>query len=92
MLSDPAVQGLHGKAAPTGTAAATDPATHQARESAVRARIANLENRFGDPQDPANPLGAAGLLAADEAGELPAAGERLLADVVLKAELLPTNL
>ncbi|MDX2557291.1 acyl-CoA dehydrogenase family protein [Streptomyces stelliscabiei] len=92
MLSDPAVQGLHGKAAPAGTAPVTDPATHQARESAVQARIADLENRFGDPQDPANPLGAAGLLAADEAGELPAAGERLLDDVVLNAEFVPTDL
>ncbi|MFJ9590924.1 acyl-CoA dehydrogenase family protein [Streptomyces acidicola] len=75
MLSDPAV----------------DPAAHEAQESAVQARVAELESGFGDPHDPANPLGTAGLLAADEAGELPAAGERLLDDLVLNAEFVPSE-
>ncbi|MER5768706.1 acyl-CoA dehydrogenase family protein [Streptomyces sp. NPDC001985] len=87
MLSDPAVPGPRGPAA-----TATAPAPPGGPERAVRARIAALETRFGDPDDPAGPLSAARVLAADEAGELPSAGERLLDELVLNAEFVPTAL
>ncbi|MEO3978987.1 acyl-CoA dehydrogenase family protein [Streptomyces sp. CAU 1734] len=91
MLSDPAVSGLRGEAAPEGPIRTAPPIAHRAQESAARARIADIEARFGDPDDPANPLSAAGILAADEAGELPAAGEKLLDDVVLNADFVPVE-
>ncbi|MET8542861.1 acyl-CoA dehydrogenase [Kitasatospora sp. NPDC004799] len=68
-----------------------DPAA-DAPEAAVRARVAELEHRFGDPADPANPVGTARLLAADEAGELSGAGEALLDDLGLSAEFVPAEL
>ncbi|MER6915972.1 acyl-CoA dehydrogenase family protein [Streptomyces sp. NPDC000594] len=101
MLSDPAVPGLRGEAAPTGTENTTGQGpgatvhravVHEAQESAVQGRIADLEKRFGDPADPGNPLSADRILAADEAAELPGAGERLLDEVVLNAEFVPTAL
>ena len=61
----------------------------QANEAA---RIADLEARFGDPLDPENPVGQAAVLAADERGELLAAGERRLDDVALNAEFVPRAL
>ncbi|CAL9617848.1 acyl-CoA dehydrogenase family protein [Streptomyces sp. enrichment culture] len=90
MLRETAARGPRGAGVPAGRAA--EPARRTAQESAVRTRVADLEKRFGDPDDPANPLGAAGLLAADEAGELPAAGEQLLDDFGLNAEFVPTGL
>jgi hypothetical protein len=39
--------------------------------------IDDLERRFGDPWDAGNPTGHAAVLAADEAGEMLAAGEHL---------------
>ena len=52
----------------------------------------DLERRFGDPWDPANPTGHAAVLAADEAGEMLAAGEQLLDDYGLNAEFVPPEL
>ncbi|MQS35900.1 acyl-CoA dehydrogenase [Streptomyces katsurahamanus] len=68
------------------------PGPRVTQESLVQARIADLESRFGDPDDPANPLSAARVLAADEAGELPPAAERLLDDAGFNAEFVPTAL
>ncbi|MGW6916291.1 acyl-CoA dehydrogenase [Kitasatospora sp. NPDC054939] len=51
-----------------------------------------LERLFGDPHDPQNPLGFAGIVAADERGDLPFAGERLLDAFGLGAEFVPTRL
>ncbi|MEU1513055.1 acyl-CoA dehydrogenase family protein [Streptomyces sp. NPDC005811] len=60
--------------------------------STARERVADLEARFGDPYDDANPLGYAAVLAADERGELPAEGERMLDDFCLNAEFVPQAL
>lgn len=46
------------------------------RETAVRARVAELEDLFGDPSDPANPAGYTALLEADRAAVPFAAGRR----------------
>ncbi|WP_346779713.1 acyl-CoA dehydrogenase [Streptomyces sp. S3(2020)] len=54
--------------------------------------VDDLERRFGDPWDPDNPTGHAAVLAADEAGEMLAAGERLLDDYRLNAEFVPPEL
>ncbi|MCX5381004.1 acyl-CoA dehydrogenase [Streptomyces sp. NBC_00091] len=51
-----------------------------------------LETLFGDPRDPANPLGDAAVLAADERGELLARGEELLRSWGFHAEFVPTAL
>jgi alkylation response protein AidB-like acyl-CoA dehydrogenase len=56
------------------------------------AAAAELERRFGDPDDAANPLGHAAFGAADERGELLAAGEALLADWGFNAEFVPVAL
>ncbi|MEV6163992.1 acyl-CoA dehydrogenase [Streptomyces sp. NPDC052052] len=55
-------------------------------------RIARLETLLGDPDDPANPLGLAAVLDADERGELLAAGEEALAAFGLGAEFVPVAL
>jgi alkylation response protein AidB-like acyl-CoA dehydrogenase len=55
-------------------------------------RAAALDDRFGDPWDPDNPLGHAAVLAADERAELLAAGEAMLDDFGLGAEFVPTAL
>ena len=59
------------------------------QEAGTAARVAALIAAFGDPGDPANPVGDAGLLAADEAGELSAEGEKLLDEFGLNAEFVP---
>lgn len=53
---------------------------------------ADLDRRLGDPWDPANPLGHAAVLAADEAGEMFADGERALDEYGLNAEFVPAEL
>ncbi|WP_445529213.1 acyl-CoA dehydrogenase [Streptomyces cyslabdanicus] len=63
------------------------PVTDQ--EAEVAARVAELERRLGDPNDEANEVSYARLLAADEAGEMPVAGERILDEAVLNAEFVP---
>jgi alkylation response protein AidB-like acyl-CoA dehydrogenase len=59
------------------------------QEAHAAARVAALNAAFGDPGDPANPVGNAAVLAADEAGELLGAGERLLDEFGLNAEFVP---
>ncbi|MBU2665902.1 acyl-CoA/acyl-ACP dehydrogenase [Actinoplanes bogorensis] len=54
--------------------------------------VTDLERRFGDPWDPANPLGHRAVLAADERSEMFADGERMLDDFALNAEFVPTAL
>jgi alkylation response protein AidB-like acyl-CoA dehydrogenase len=66
--------------------------TTVSEEAAGRVRAADLVRRFGDPDDDANPLGDAAVLAADERGELPADGERMLDDYGLNAEFVPAAL
>lgn len=51
-----------------------------------------LARRFGDPWDEHNPVGHAAVLAADERGEMLAAGEDLLDDYGLGAEFVPRDL
>ncbi|WP_394846731.1 acyl-CoA dehydrogenase [Pendulispora brunnea] len=51
-----------------------------------------LEESFGDPRDIENPLGFAQILAADERGELLAAGERALDEWNFNAEFVPVAL
>ncbi|MFF6781352.1 acyl-CoA dehydrogenase family protein [Streptomyces sp. NPDC012510] len=60
------------------------------QEARAAARVAELNAAFGDPGDPCNPVGHARLLEADEAGELSAAGEKLLDGFGLNAEFVPT--
>ncbi|WP_328916603.1 MULTISPECIES: acyl-CoA dehydrogenase [unclassified Streptomyces] len=62
------------------------------QETCVAARVAELNAAFGDPADPANPVGHARILEADEAGELSEAGEKLLDGFGLNAEFVPTAL
>ncbi|MEU3260873.1 acyl-CoA dehydrogenase [Streptomyces albidoflavus] len=61
-------------------------------EAAVAGRVADLERRFGDPWDPANPLGHAQILAADERGLPQAEAEELLDGFGLNAEFVPAAL
>ncbi|WP_030766017.1 acyl-CoA dehydrogenase [Streptomyces sp. NRRL F-2664] len=67
-------------------------AAAQRREQAVRARVAALEARFGDPTDPANPVGYTALLEADRAAVPFAAGEALLDDFGIADEYVPRAL
>jgi len=76
MLTGSLPQGAHG--APT-----TD------QEAQVAARVAELEKRLGDPTADDNAVSYAQLLKADEAGEMSAAGESILDDVVLNADFVP---
>lgn len=50
-----------------------------------------LDALLGDPQDDANPVGYRAVLAADEQGELPAEGEKLLDAWCLNAEFVPAE-
>ncbi|MFF9908899.1 acyl-CoA dehydrogenase, partial [Streptomyces olivaceus] len=77
----------HDKAA--GRPRVADPLTS---EAAVAARVADLERRFGDPWDPANALGHAGILAADEQGRPQEQAEQLLDGFGLNAEFVPAHL
>ncbi|AUG78890.1 Type I polyketide synthase component [Kitasatospora sp. MMS16-BH015] len=61
-------------------------------EAEVRRRVAELERWFGDPADPANPLGTAAFLAADAREEPLAAAELLLERLGLTAEFVPREL
>ena len=72
------------------TEAVPGPATD--RWSRVRARIAAVEEGFGDPWDRSNPVGHTALLAADEEGELSRAGVELYDRLGLNAEFVPTRL
>lgn len=55
-------------------------------------RVQELIGLFGDPDDPANPVGRPSLLAADERGELSAAGEDMLDRFGFGAEFVPSEL
>ena len=55
-------------------------------------RTGALEALLGDPQDPANPLGHAAVLAADRQRGLPPGGEPLLTGFGLHRELVPAEL
>ncbi|MFF8293452.1 acyl-CoA dehydrogenase family protein [Streptomyces sp. NPDC016309] len=55
-------------------------------------RIDALERAFGPLDDPANPLGGAALLAADAAGHVLPAAERVLDEYGLNAEFVPSSL
>lgn len=59
------------------------------QEARAAARVAELDRRLGDPTDEANELSYARLIEADEAGELPAAGERALDELRLGADFVP---
>ncbi|MER7732240.1 acyl-CoA dehydrogenase [Streptomyces erythrochromogenes] len=69
-----------------------DAAAAPPREEAVRARVAELEARFGDPTDPGNPVGYTALLEADRAAVPFAAGEALLDDFRIAEEYVPSAL
>ncbi|MDN3295377.1 acyl-CoA dehydrogenase family protein [Streptomyces ficellus] len=60
--------------------------------SPAQRRIDALERAFGPLDDPANPLGGAALLAADAAGEVLPAAERVLDAYHLNAEFVPASL
>ncbi|MEV7981415.1 acyl-CoA dehydrogenase [Streptomyces sp. NPDC086519] len=55
-------------------------------------RINALEQAFGALDDPANPLGADALLAADAAGEVLPEAEKLLDEHAFNAEFVPADL
>ncbi|MEU4261451.1 acyl-CoA dehydrogenase family protein [Streptomyces argenteolus] len=55
-------------------------------------RIDALERAFGSFDDPANPLGAEALLAADAAGEVLPGAEKVLDEYGLNAEFVPASL
>ncbi|WP_405832608.1 acyl-CoA dehydrogenase [Streptomyces sp. NBC_00105] len=69
-----------------------DQAVAQQREKTVRARVAELEGLFGDPSDPANPVGYTALLEADRAAVPFAAGEALLDGFGITDEFIPRAL
>ena len=62
------------------------------QEQSARARVQELEERFGDPYAAANPMGFPQLLAADEDGEISAAGEAVLDGLNLNADFVPRSL
>ncbi|MFH8626605.1 acyl-CoA dehydrogenase [Streptomyces vietnamensis] len=55
-------------------------------------RLHALERLLGDPDDPANPVGRAAVLDADERGEMLAAGEDALHTYGLHTEFVPAGL
>ncbi|QOV35707.1 acyl-CoA dehydrogenase [Streptomyces ferrugineus] len=62
------------------------------RDDAAQDRIDALERSFGPLDDDANPLGGKALLAADAAGEILPAAERVLDEHRLNAEFVPAPL
>jgi alkylation response protein AidB-like acyl-CoA dehydrogenase len=54
--------------------------------------VNEIEQRLGNPWDDGNPLGYRAVLAADERATVPAAGERMLDEYGLGAELVPPDL
>lgn len=75
----------------TGRAAGAAAAEAVGTVTAERARVRRfrLEDRFGDPADPANPVGIPALLRAERRGELLGEAEALLDDEGFGAELVP---
>ncbi|MFE6871586.1 acyl-CoA dehydrogenase family protein [Kitasatospora sp. NPDC057692] len=74
------------------TTSATGLRADGTRPDAALERLDRLEGLLGDPHDPANPLGLAAVLDADERGELSADGEDALAAYGLGAEFVPAAL
>lgn len=62
------------------------------RRAQVRARLTEIESCFGDPWDQDNPVGYAGLLAADRDRELSAEGLKRYERLLLNAEFVPREL
>lgn len=94
---DPAIPpgpaALAGPGGPQGPGGPPGPgAPAPASEAAVQQRTADLEARFGDPWDTANPLGHGGILDADGHGRLQHEAEALLDDFQLNAEFVPAAL
>ncbi|MEU0439731.1 MULTISPECIES: acyl-CoA dehydrogenase [unclassified Streptomyces] len=65
------------------------PAGVPGQEERVAARVAELEHKLGDPTDETNEVSYTRLLQDDEAGEISAAGERILDAAVLNADFVP---
>ncbi|MCC8479043.1 acyl-CoA dehydrogenase [Streptomyces globisporus] len=61
------------------------------RRGAAPHRATELEQRFGDPYEPGNPLGFTAVLEADERAEMFADGESALDDYGLNAEFVPPS-
>lgn len=76
---------------PAGPAALAGPTDAAARDVYDK-EIGTLEELFGDAGDPANPVGSAAVVAADERGEMLAAGEDLLTGFGLNAHFVPESL
>ncbi len=60
-------------------------------EAEIRSRVARLEQGFGDPGDPDNPLGFRAVLAAEKDRRLLPAAEQLLAEQGFGSELVPAR-
>lgn len=60
--------------------------------TATPSRAIALDDALGDPTDPKNPAGFAGVLDADERGVFPAAAEAILDDFGVNAEFVPQAL
>jgi alkylation response protein AidB-like acyl-CoA dehydrogenase len=60
--------------------------------TAVLSRASALDDALGDPADPENPAGFAGLLDAGERGVFPAAAAAILDDFGVNAEFVPQSL
>ncbi|MEU1866904.1 acyl-CoA dehydrogenase [Streptomyces gardneri] len=82
--------GTLGGAGPAAPAGAATPAAGPAVP--VGARIDAVEAALGDPRDPANPVGWAAVLAADEERVPPPAGVALYDRLGLNAEFVPASL
>lgn len=80
---------LLGRADPTADDAH---AARAARRTVLRARLAEIEEGFGDPWDRNNPVGFSALLAADDEGELSVEGVKRYAQLGLNAEFVPAEL
>ncbi|MEV4942409.1 acyl-CoA dehydrogenase [Streptomyces zaomyceticus] len=68
------------------------PSSRRALPPSGPARLGTLDALLGDPDDPANPVGRAAVLDADERGEMLAAGEDALQAYGLHAEFVPAGL
>lgn len=67
-------------------------AGQRVRRNEVRLRLAEIEAAFGDPGDPANPVGYTALLAADRAAEITGEGLKRHRELALNAEFVPEDL
>ncbi|MGW0085203.1 acyl-CoA dehydrogenase [Streptomyces sp. NPDC003393] len=86
MLIGTAAKGPHGASA--GAQGTRPPGGQEGR---AVARVAELEQRLGDPTDERGEISYAALLADDERGELSEPGERALDELRLNAEFVPVH-